>query len=339
MKRFATLIFLLAVIVISFVLAELQSCHLDPVGIDKLKAVCFNTEILPIFKNSCGISGCHDGVNRKVFVATSYESIMKDVKPGNAKGSLVYKVLGRAYGKIMPPNRQLPIEQRMLIEIWIQQGAQNTTCDTAQIPGPGPVTNKDTICFTQNILPILTSSCGITGCHDAASHRGGYVLINYTTLTQHQGDIVPFNPNSSHIYQVTTTGGEEGIMPPPPKSPLTSQQTETFRKWIAQGASNSDCPLLSCDTTGTILFSTQVWPIVQNSCLGCHNGTSPSGGVNLSNYQNVKVYADNIRNGIPVIDGAISQMTGFFAMPPSGKLDKCLIRKIELWIQQGKLNN
>jgi hypothetical protein len=161
-------------------------------------------------------------------------------------------------------------------------------------------------------------------------------LYSYATLTQHQGDIVPGNPNESYIYQVITAGGEDGM---PPNNPLPTQQIDTFRKWIAQGAINSDCPSQSCDTTGTVLFLTQVWPIIQNNCLGCHSGTSPSGGVSLSNYQNVKVYADNIRNGTPVIDGAISQMTGFFAMPPSGKLDKCLIRKVELWIQQGKLNN
>jgi hypothetical protein len=151
---------------------------------------------------------------------------------------------------------------------------------------------------------------------------------------------VPFDTSGSRIYQVIKGRGEEDIMPPPPYSLLTSQQIKNFGKWIMQGALNSDCPQAGCDTTGTISFKSQVISVLQ-PCLSCHSGTSPLGGVNLSDYSNVKVYADNLRNGIPVLVGAINQMSGFFAMPlaPSSKLDKCSIRKIELWIQQKELNN
>lgn len=131
------------------------------------------------------------------------------------------------------------------------------------------------------------------------------------------------------------TGGEE-IMPP--TGSLTSAQIESFRKWIAQGALNSDCPQ-ACDTSGTISFASKIWPIIQNNCKGCHGATSPSGGVNLSDYTQVKYYADNLRNSTPIILGAIEQLPGFFAMPPSGKLDGCDITKVNLWIQQGKQNN
>ncbi len=341
MRRLPTFINFSAVLIILIV--EFHSCHLEPVGIDKIRTVCFDTEILPIFQNSCAMTGCHDGITRKGFVATDYASIMKAVKPGNAEASKVYKILGGAYGRIMPPSNPLPIAQRMLIEIWIQQGANHTTCDTTSTPGnPGTPSTKDTVCFSQNILPMLNSSCGMTGCHDATSHRGGYTLTSYATLMQRPGNIVPFNPSASRIYQIMQSGGEEDIMPPPPNSPITSQQLATFNKWISQGALNSNCPQAGCDTSGTISFATQVLPIIQNNCQGCHGNAyaTTGGGVDLRAYAQVKASADNLRNGIPVLDGAIRQYAGFSAMPKNGlKLDSCSVRKIELWIQQGKLNN
>jgi cytochrome c5 len=338
MKRFVSLAVTICIFAIFIVLFELQSCHLDPVGIDKQKTVCFNTEIFPMLKNSCGM--CHGAgqENQEDFSVVDYNSIMRSVKAGDAKKSKLYKALGAVNGNLMPPDRPLSIDQRMLIEIWIQQGAPNNTCDTTTTTGnPDSATNKDSICFTQNILPILTNSCGITGCHDAATRREGYVLINYATLTQQSGNIVPFNPGASRIYKAMLSSGEN-VMPPFPYSPLTSVQLATFSKWIAQGAVNSDCPQAICDTTGTISYASQISPIIQNNCIGCHGNAyaSKGGGVDLRSYSNVKSYADNLRNGIPVIDGAISRMSGFFAMPPSGNLDKCSIRKIELWIQQGK---
>jgi uncharacterized membrane protein len=344
MRRLQTFITVSTVLFILIVVVEFHSCHLEPVGIDKIRTVCFDTEILPIFKNSCAM--CHDGTKREGggFIATDYASIMKAVKPGNAAASKVYKVLRGAYGSIMPPNNPLSQDQRMLIEIWIEQGANHTTCDTTTSIPVTPVNpgTKDTICFSQNILPMLNSSCGTTGCHDAASHRSGYVLTSYGSLMQNPGNIVPFNPSASRIYQVMQPGGEEDIMPPPPNSQITAQQLAIFSKWISQGALNSNCPPAGCDTSGTISFATKVFPVIQNNCIGCHGNayTSMGGGVDLRAYAQVKSNADNSRNGIPVLDGAIRQYTGFSAMPKNGlKLDTCSIRKIELWIQQGKLNN
>jgi len=53
----------------------------------------------------------------------------------------------------------------------------------------------------------------------------------------------------------------------------------------------------------------------------------------------VKLYAETLRNGTPVLTGTIRQLAGFKAMPPSTRLDECSIRKVELWIQQGISNN
>jgi mono/diheme cytochrome c family protein len=183
---------------------------------------------------------------------------------------------------------------------------------------------------------VILSSCGTTGCHDATTHEEGYVLTDYTNIMKK--GIVPFNANSSKIYKVVTDNGEDR-MPPAPRSALTSVQLAALRNWINQGAKNSDCPPAVCDTTGTISFSTQVFPILQANCIGCHNNSSANGGVNLSTYSQVKTIAQTLRSGTPLLQGTIRHMPGFVAMPQTFALDECSIRKIELWIAQGVQNN
>ena len=94
-----------------------------------------------------------------------------------------------------------------------------------------------------------------------------------------------------------------------------------------------------CDTasTTTISFAAQVVPILQNQCstgsAGCHSSNS---GRDLSTHAGVT----NTYTGAKLLrsiiwDGNASQM-------PKGsgaKIDDCSIKTIELWINQGKLNN
>ncbi len=321
----------------------ISSCRHDPMGIEQLDTVCFNTQVLPILQTSCGISGCHDNYGEAGFTTQSYDDIMKIVKSGSAKRSKLYEVITTTGGEgMMPPDRPLTREQRTIILVWIEQGAKNKVC----VPdngggggGGGDPLNYDTICFNQNIQPLLLSSCGKTGCHDAISHKEGYILTSYTTLRQNADAIIPFYPNSSKIYKVITATDPGDRMPPPPDPALTTDQKELIRKWISQGALNSDCPWTACDTSGTISFTQKVWPIVQNNCLGCHNATNASGGVNLSSYTQVKYYAETLRTGTPILIGALRHKPGFIAMPPSGILNNCQLRTFELWIQQGMLDN
>ncbi len=323
----------------------LPSCVHEPLTLEGIDTVCFNTQVLPVLQTSCGMVGCHgNGSARGEFSVADYASVLEAVDPGNPSRSRLYRVLTDINGEnMMPPNHPLAKPQRTLIAVWIAQGAKNTICSTGNTTGntgnTGGIATSDSICFTQDILPVLRSSCATTGCHDQVTQREGYVFTDYSTLMQRSGSVVPFYPDQSKVYRVMTTGESEDRMPPAGSQQLTSQQIENFRKWIAEGALNSDCPQASCDTTGTISFASQVWPIIQNNCTGCHNSSLSNGGVNLDSYQQVKYYAETLRNGVPIIDGAIRQMNGFFPMPPSGSLDECTIRKIELWIDQGRLNN
>jgi uncharacterized membrane protein len=341
MKRLIFIVILICIGGLPISIMFVTSCTHEPNFISELDTVCFEKQILPIMQTSCAMSGCHSqGGGESGFDATSYESIMSIVNPGNAKKSKLYQVITQTYaGNMMPPDNPLTEVQRNLIMVWIEQGAKKTTCpDSVPSTPDTTITTIDTLCFVQNVLPIFTSNCAMSSCHSAASHVGGYNLSDYTNIMNSGDGVVPFNPNATKIYQVTVLSGEER-MPPFPSPALTANQRETIRKWIAEGAINSDCPNLACDTINPISFTNQVWPIINNNCTGCHNSSTHSGGVDLSSYNQINTYATQTRNAIPILSGVINSISGFKKMPPSGTLTQCNKRTIDLWIEQGKKNN
>lgn len=100
--------------------------------------------------------------------------------------------------------------------------------------------------------------------------------------------------------------------------------------------------LISCDKdkvvyvappncSDTISFNQEILPFIQNYCTGCHdvgNGT----GYTLTNHGNISVSADAILGSI--------RSEGYLLMPQGGPaLPDSLIKKMECWIYQGKLDN
>jgi hypothetical protein len=92
-----------------------------------------------------------------------------------------------------------------------------------------------------------------------------------------------------------------------------------------------------CDTNGTVHFTT-VDTVLQSNCLGCHDKSSK---VNLDGYKYVYPYAKDFSKNplIPILQGVIRRHSGFKPMPPDVVLDTCSIRKIEIWIEQGAIDN
>jgi len=266
------------------------------------------------------MTGCHDGTEDG-FLAADYESVMQSVVPGKPRSSKLYTVLIDIHGEdFMPPDQPLTKDQRMLIEIWIAQGALHTTCPADTNGGGGGGGNKDSVCFTQDILPMMVSSCGTIGCHDVTTHEDDYIFVDYATITSK--GIVPFDPDDSEVMEVVTTTGED-LMPPPPLSPLSTTQIANLRKWISDGALNSDCPEAACDTIENIGYADQIVPIMQANCIGCHNNNVANGNVNLTSYDHVKTYATTIRNNQPLLTAVVRKLPGFVEMPPTFSLDEC----------------
>jgi hypothetical protein len=313
---------------LTFLAVSLFSCKDEP-DITKIPDICFNTQVLPVFQTNCAYSGCHDNNFDEGIVLTDYDNILNaGIKPGDTKNSIVYQSVIRNYGLYMPPKNPLSMQQRQIIEVWIIQGAKNVVCTDTTSPPP-PLSDK--VCFNQDILPILLSNCAITGCHDAITHQSNLNMSNYASLMAGENLVVPFQPDNSKLYTSVLQGNEE-FMPPPPKTPLSQQQIDLIRKWITEGATNDNS--CGCDTVN-VTYTNIISPIIVNSCKGCHSGSTPSGGINLSSYNDVKTQMDNGK-----LWASINLTTGQpKAMPPGGKLTDCKIKQIRIWKDAGAPNN
>jgi hypothetical protein len=48
--------------------------------------------------------------------------------------------------------------------------------------------------------------------------------------------VVPGQPDDSSLYRALVSADPEKVMPPPKSKPLTAEEIETVRRWIAEGA-------------------------------------------------------------------------------------------------------
>jgi hypothetical protein len=215
-----------------------------------------------------------------------------------------------------------------------QTGTGNTGGGNGN-PGNGPTVtcSPDTAYFQQQVLPIFISNCALSGCHNAASRQDGVQLTDYNSI-MNTGDVKPFNPGDSEIWEKITENDPSDRMPPPPRNPLTQAQKDIIRKWIMQGAKNNSCVASACDTT-TVKFSTTILGIMNTKCVGCHSGTPPQGGINFTTHAGVKAKVDDGR-----LWGAINHLPGYSPMPKGGqKLSDCEIKQFKKWIDAGAPNN
>jgi len=218
------------------------------------------------------------------------------------------------------------------IEIWIR--------DTTFYPPPDTThpCDPDTIYFEMDVLPILLSSCGKSGCHDEITAQEEIRLYSYAAVMA--SDVVtPGDPNDSEMYEKITETDPDKTMPPPPETPLDADQKEIIRKWIAQGAQNLFCDEM-CDTVN-VTFSGTIWPeIIQSYCFGCHNGINAGGGIHLENYSQVAAAAAVPVGQFGSLWGAVSHATGNTPMPKNQpQLSECKISQIRIWIDDGTPDN
>lgn len=168
---------------------------------------------------------------------------------------------------MMPSCQPLSRYNRTLIRVWIEQGAKNLMCkpiDAATYVNPRA-------CFQRDILPVLLSNCAISGCHDAVTAKEEYRFNNYTNTLK---AVNISNPSGSKLYDVITENNPEDVMPPPPYNRLSDIQIDSILAWITYGALDEFCGI-ACDTVSVMSFTSDIWPVIENSCKGCHSGGSP----------------------------------------------------------------
>jgi hypothetical protein len=186
--------------------------------------------------------------------------------------------------------------------------------------------------FENDILPLFISNCAKSGCHDAASHQEDIVLDSYNHIIN-SGEIEAGDPSHGKILDMITETDPDKVLPPQPNTPLSAAQINSITTWINQGALNNSCSG-ACDTLNVTYSGTAV-PLLQSKCIGCHNSTTTSGDVNLSNHAGVQLQGLNGR-----LLGAVNHVAGYTAMPQGGsKLPPCEIDELRIWIEDGAPNN
>ena len=92
-------------------------------------------------------------------------------------------------------------------------------------------------------------------------------------------------------------------------------------------------PKSDCDTTG-MTYTSDIQSIITTRCSGCHNGTASISGVDLMNYQQLKLRADN---GVLLDRITTTDMSKL--MPQGGpRLPDCEINKIKAWMNRNSPN-
>ena len=194
------------------------------------------------------------------------------------------------------------------------------------VPDPTPEPcDPGIVDFTNEIYPMIQSNCAMSGCHVGPYPADG---INLSTYAGIRAEVKPGDPNDSELYEVLFESGDD-LMPPPPMAPLSAAQKARIRLWIEQGAKETNCAG-ACDSTAVTTYAAVIAPMLQANCVGCHQGTNPSGGIRLTTYAEA---ADAVApKGL--VD-AVHGTNGRALMPPAGQMSDCNVALLERWVRAG----
>jgi hypothetical protein len=90
--------------------------------------VTYSGDIAPILAGSCQFSGCHGTQNPEELELLTYDDVKRIVKVGNPDNSKLYEVVTARSGEEAMPRSPYPTlsdRQKLLIKVWILQGALN----------------------------------------------------------------------------------------------------------------------------------------------------------------------------------------------------------------------
>jgi formylglycine-generating enzyme required for sulfatase activity/mono/diheme cytochrome c family protein len=137
--------------------------------------------------------------------------------------------LPKSHDDIMPPKGEpLSKEQSEALKGWIVAGAK--------MPAGEPLKAVRRIDFVKDVKPILEIQC--VACHREAKAEGKLRLDVRSEAMSHEDAIIPFEPKKSLVHTSTTLlEDDENLMPPAKKGgPMSTDEIETLKLWIEQGA-------------------------------------------------------------------------------------------------------
>lgn len=110
--------------------------------------------------------------------------------------------------------------------------------NTIGLDPDGPVS------FSVDVLPLLTASCGGSGCH-VGQRTSGVELTNYDRIMTSVGDqygraiVVPHDAANSPLVDKIRPQPDVGLRMPFGRAPLTADQIARIEAWIEEGARNN----------------------------------------------------------------------------------------------------
>ncbi|MDP8246082.1 MAG: c-type cytochrome domain-containing protein [Candidatus Hinthialibacter antarcticus] len=219
-------------------------------------SIDFEQDVEPILMANC--VGCHAKNDPAAGLQLlSVETILKGgakhkvVSPGKPDESLMLQVVvGKAEPK-MPPKPLLPLEPDdvAIIREWIASlgvsekveeenetpaSLKDQPKDDAKKNSTQPDTEILDDVFAGRIHPILQSNC--LGCHGAENPKAKLDLTSFSSITNgsRKGKVIePGKPKASVLFQRIAQLDGAKPMPPKPMAPLSDDDIEAVRDWIA----------------------------------------------------------------------------------------------------------
>jgi uncharacterized membrane protein/mono/diheme cytochrome c family protein len=113
-------------------------------------------------------------------------------------------------------------------------GTVDTAAESSLAPGLDIVARVD---FDRDVRPIFEASC--IECHGPKKKKGGLRLDRRGDLFEGDRDlwvIIPGAPDESLLYELVTLPITDDERMPQDADPLSSQEIDVLRRWIAEGA-------------------------------------------------------------------------------------------------------
>jgi uncharacterized membrane protein len=198
-----------------------------PEGCDP-QVIYFQQQVLPIFQSSCAVPGCHDSeTHEEGIILDSYANIINtgEITAGDpGEGDIYEKITETDPDDVMPPSpyAALTTQQINTIFYWIQQGAQNNSCE-------GTGCDLTNVTYSGKIKPIIDLSC--KGCHSGPSPQGNIAITNYTQLKS-------IADNGSLWGSINWGGGDFTDMPYN-GTQLSACKKDIINTWLDAGAPNN----------------------------------------------------------------------------------------------------
>lgn len=138
--------------------------------------------------------------------------------------------------KTMPKNGSLTQAEAALLSTWIKAGAPESPSGAPATPSPTPTPEEPLLpTFTSLQKKIFNVRCVI--CHSPGGKAWGVPFLTYKDFFDPQREIVkPGNVEESGIMIAIMRDDEKRMPPPDTAGALKTEEIETIKKWIEDGA-------------------------------------------------------------------------------------------------------